>query len=168
MSSDEYRPMTEEEEAQYEAQMDAAMDRAADEHYKQEAEEYEKVRPMIERETAAILATPALLPFPWVRAVEVRDLYPCDVYRAEAGPFRIEIAPDFVDDEDGGWPTWRWDVTDTRLEANGVYGDDRNIGRAAREAVECCRDEFEPAPEAFAQLVVLAVMGHSCPDCTDE
>lgn len=163
MCSDEYRPLTDEEQEAEEVAADAYMERVADEHDRREAEEYERARPRIERELAEIAASPALLPAPWERAIEVREqYYPTDGYTAEAGPFRITLRPDFVDDEDGGWMTWQWEAIDTRIEpafagfaSNGYTGDRTDIRAAARHAVECCREELDEAPEAGGALSAL-------------
>jgi hypothetical protein len=163
MGSDfEYRPWTAEEWAEHERQMDVHRERSAAEHEAREREEYEKARPLIESAIAELNRKPALLPSPWLRMVGLRDRYPTDWYEATAGPFRIEITHDYVDDEDGGWSTWRWDVRDERHpNESGVYGDNGDIRRAAREAVESCREDFDDAPEAFAELVVLAAVVQS-------
>lgn len=160
---DDYGPLTDKEWAANEAAMDEYEERAADEYYAQEAAEYEKIRPGLERDLAAIKARPALLPAPWVRAVEVRDLWPSDGYEATAGPFRIEIRPSFYEDEDGGGMEWRWEVRDSRLDPgfgvfgqDGYTGDDGDIRDAAHEAIECCRRDFDPAPEADEALTALA------------
>jgi hypothetical protein len=153
--SDDYRPMTVKEWAEMDAKMDAHIERSAEEYYRREAEEYERRRPVIEADIARIRASTALLPAPWVRAVAVRNEWPTDGYTAEIGPFRIEIIPGYVDDEDGGYPVWEWEARDTRIEgpffgfaSNGYCGDHSDIGEAAREAIECCRTCFDPAPEA--------------------
>jgi hypothetical protein len=153
-TDDDYRPWTEEEWDRYENMMDDAMERAAEEHYAREREEYEKRRPLIEREIAQINESPPLLPAPWVRDVKIRDEYPTDGYGATAGPFSIVITPGFVDDEDGGWSVWDWSVVDWRLAAQ-CGDDDPDIRKAAREALSCCRIDFDPAPEAEDQLAAL-------------